>query len=73
MEKREKKFLQNFLDEIERISQNPFENSCDIKPLTNQKDHYRLRIGKYRFLYEVRKNEILVYVYDTDSRGSIYK
>lgn len=32
-----------------------------------------MRIGKYRFLYEVIDDIILVYFYDADSRGDIYK
>lgn len=58
---------------FEEISKNPFQNTCDIKPLVNEKNHYRLRIGKYRFAYEIREKEILVYVYNADSRGGIYK
>ena len=42
----------------------------DIQAKAN---HYRLRIGKYRFLYEVLESEILIYAYKADSRGDIYK
>ena len=45
----------------------------DIKPYIWYPNNYRLRIGKYRFLYEVIDDEILVYFYDADSRGDIYK
>lgn len=42
----------------------------DIQAKAN---HYHLRIGKYRFLYEVLESEILIYAYKADSRGDIYK
>jgi mRNA interferase RelE/StbE len=35
------------------------------------KDGYRLRIGKYRVLFDIKDHEIIVY--DIDLRGQIYK
>ena len=58
---------------LDKISQNPFDNELDIRPLVGYKNHYRLRISKYRILYEILKDEILIYAYDADSRGDIYK
>lgn len=45
----------------------------DVKPYTGYPNNYRLRIGKYRFLYEVIDDQVLVYFYDADSRGDIYR
>ena len=42
----------------------------DIKNL-NGKDGFRLRIGKYRILFDIVDNAMLVY--EIDSRGQIYK
>lgn len=62
------------VEKLEIIAQNPYDNPCDIAKLQGQKNHYRLRVGKYRVLYEVRDNQILViYAYKVDSRGDIYK
>lgn len=44
---------------LEQIAQNPFENNLDIKPLQGESHKYRLRIGKYRLLYEIIKSQIL--------------
>ena len=33
----------------------------DIKKLTNFTPEYRLRVGKYRVLFEVEENQIVVY------------
>lgn len=35
--------------------------------------NFRLREGDYRFLYEVLENEQVVWVYDADSRGQVYR
>ncbi|EAK0964481.1 type II toxin-antitoxin system RelE/ParE family toxin [Campylobacter upsaliensis] len=58
---------------FETIAQNPYEAKLDIKKLQGKANHYRLRISKYRFLYEVLESEILIYAYKADSRGDIYK
>lgn len=75
-----KKFLQKHhdlapkvIDALEQIAQNPYSNTQDTKRLQDAQNRYRLRIGKYRILYEIKEKEILLYAYDTDSRGGIYK
>ncbi|CAG9468180.1 type II toxin-antitoxin system RelE family toxin [Campylobacter upsaliensis] len=60
-------------ESFETIAQNPYEAKLDIKKLQGKANHYRLRISKYRFLYEVLESEILIYAYKADSRGDIYK
>lgn len=45
----------------------------DIKRLVNNKVLYRLRINKYRAIFKINENEIYIFVFDIDSRGSIYK
>lgn len=37
------------------------------------KNHFRLRIWKYRFLYEIIEDRILIYFYEAKSRGEVYK
>ena len=65
----QKKFIQSF----DSLSLNPYNSKQDIKPLQNKKGHFRLRIGKFRFLYELRKDILLIYCYKADSRGQVYK
>ena len=67
------KFRTKLFEIFDELSLDPFTNTLDIKPMTNQKSHYRLRVGKFRFLFTIIENEILVYVYKADSRGDIYK
>ncbi len=78
--KKVKKFLAKhqdiaviFYQKIYILHKNIYTKEIDIKPLTWKKNHYRMRIGKYRFAYEIIKNKILIYFYDSDTRGDIYK
>lgn len=58
---------------FEQLSQDPRSASLDTKTMINKKGHFRLRIGKYRFLYEIIDAELFIYVYKADSRGDVYK
>lgn len=78
--KKVEKFLDSHLDiktrtllAFKKISNSPYNNDTDSKKLKGTQNHYRLRIGKYRFLYEICDNEMLIYSYKSDSRGDIYK
>jgi len=44
----------------------------DVKCLQGRAGH-RLRIGKYRSIYEIRGERIEILVIDIGSRGGIYK
>lgn len=55
------------------LRQNPYRSDLDIKKLINTKNDYRLRIGKYRFLYTIFENRMLISMYKADTRGDIYK
>jgi len=57
--KREKKRI---LDNLKLLRDFGFTSKLDIKKLKGYKDSYRLRIGKYRILFELEKpNTIIVY------------
>lgn len=80
MNKEVRKFLHShrevsarFISALEQIAQNPFDNALDIKKLQGQSHKYRLRIGKYRLLYEIIDEQILIYAYKAQSRGDVYK
>ena len=73
LEKCDKNILRKFNQAVDILQQNPLNNSLDIKKLVWSTNHYRLRIWKYRFIYELRNNKLLIYFYKADSRGNIYK
>jgi mRNA interferase RelE/StbE len=43
----------------------------DIKPIIGERDTYRLRVGKYRILFTVIKDTVIIT--KIGSRGDIYK
>jgi len=45
----------------------------DVKRMQTKKELYRLRVGEYRFIYEIIHDEIIISVIDADNRGDIYK
>ncbi|MEI3614033.1 type II toxin-antitoxin system RelE family toxin [Pseudogracilibacillus sp. SO30301A] len=55
------------------LAENPYDTNLDIHRLAGYDDSFRLRIGKYRVLYKIMDNEIVIFVFDVDSRGDIYK
>lgn len=54
---------------IEGLTKNPPEG--DIKALQGKENELRLRIGKYRIIYQYENNNLVIL--DIDSRGDIYK
>jgi len=53
LEKSAPKFRIRVLEAFEELSSNPFSNAIDTKAMVNKKGHFRLRVGKYRFLYTI--------------------
>lgn len=67
------KIITHFYDALKILQQSPVFNILDISPLKWYKNKYRLRIWKYRFLYEIDNYEITIVFFDAGSRGDIYK
>lgn len=64
---------QRVLESLRLIALDPYNAPLDIKKLAGTSNRYRLRISKYRVLYEVRESEILIYAYRAEVRGDVYK
>ncbi|QFR38812.1 type II toxin-antitoxin system RelE/ParE family toxin [Candidatus Gracilibacteria bacterium 28_42_T64] len=67
------KLIELFKEKLIILSNNPYKNNLDIKALAGNEDKYRLRIGKYRFLYEIQEDIITISILSADSRGGVYK
>jgi len=67
---KDKKRIKKRLDKLE---QNPYptNSEIDIKKLQNRVG-FRLRIGNYRFIYDVEDDTLIIYMEDADNRGDIY-
>lgn len=66
--KEKSKFIEVFRDIA-----NGKEDRYDIKKLAGQIDFYRLRLGKYRAIYTIINDQLIIVVLDIGSRGDIYK
>ncbi len=73
LEKQTATFRGKCLQLFDVLSRDPMDKTLNIKPLSGLKNKYRLRVSKYRFLYEVRRTDVLIYIYKADSRGDVYK
>ncbi|NOZ91048.1 MAG: type II toxin-antitoxin system RelE/ParE family toxin [Epsilonproteobacteria bacterium] len=49
----------------------PTNEKADIKKLQGRIG-FRLRVGSYRFIYEVVDTELIIYMEEADNRGDIY-
>ena len=73
IEKQDKPTKQRFKKAFLDLAKNPYPNDdLKKKKLTNT-NKFRLRIGKYRFIYEVFEDRLLIFIEKADSRGDIYK
>ena len=45
----------------------------DIKSLKSHENMFRLRIGKYRAIFQILDDTLILYVISAGSRGDIYK
>jgi mRNA interferase RelE/StbE len=57
-----------FLEKVEIMIHDPYDKRLDIRKLNPPLHGYGLRVGKYRFLYDVIETKILIYFYKADSR-----
>ena len=61
-------------EKFDKLEINPYPSNSelDIKKLKNCEE-YRLRIGKYRFIYQIKNNVLIIIMEKADGRGDIYK
>lgn len=62
-----------FSEAISLLALDAYENNLDIKILEWLPNSYRLRIGKYRFLYEILDDVLVISFFDAGTRWAIYK
>ena len=56
---------------IDDLTMNPY--PIGSKKLKGTDNLYGYRVGKYRIIYEVFKNELVIYIIDIDHRKDVYK
>ncbi|MDI3474568.1 MAG: mRNA interferase RelE/StbE [Thermococcaceae archaeon] len=63
-----------FYELIEELKFNPVPSErFDIKKLKGRENTFRVRLGKYRTIYELEKDELLILVIKFGKRENIYK
>ena len=63
-------YLTKIVDKISLLSDNPRPDGC-TKLLSEEK--YRVRIGKYRILYEIKDDLKSVIIYKVSHRKNVYR
>ena len=74
IESRPKNETKIIIDKLEILKNNPYPTNpkIDIKKLKGVEE-FRLRIGKYRFIYQIKNNILVIVIEKAGSRGDIYK
>ena len=74
IEKQDKALKQRFKKAFLKLMENPYPSNeaLDVKKLKGSGE-YRLRIGKYRFIYQIKDDVLVVVMEKADSRGDVYK
>lgn len=58
---------------LRRLAIGPYVETNDCKPLASRFGEYRLRVEKYRVIYSIDDDILLISVIDIGSRGDVYK
>lgn len=63
----------NIAKALEKLCENPFRNDLNIKKLKGYKGVYRLRVDNYRLLYRVKKDVLIIFIFNANYRKDIYR
>lgn len=47
-------------------------SQLDIKIMQGYSDLYHLRIGQYRLIYQIKENELFIFIMTIGNRGDVY-
>jgi len=61
-----------FLAAFESLAADPERNDLDIKPMVGRAG-YRLRVGRWRALFRIEEDRMVVVILDVGPRGDVYK
>jgi mRNA interferase RelE/StbE len=66
-----KKTRQQIIGRIERLASEPRPPGCE--KLSGKLDRYRIRQGPYRILYEIKDQELFVFIVKVAHRRDVYR
>jgi mRNA interferase RelE/StbE len=59
-------------EKLQQLAADPFASHPNVTRLQNR-DEYRLRVGNWRVIYDIRKDEIVLLVIKIASRSEVYR
>jgi mRNA interferase RelE/StbE len=63
---------QRIREKIELLAVDPYAPNPNVRKLTGRLG-YRLRVGDWRIIYEIRKEELIILVLKIAPRGEVYR
>lgn len=57
---------------LDQIAKDPYTKRSNVTKLQNRSG-YRLRVGDWRVIYDIRTDELIILVLKVGSRGEIYR
>jgi mRNA interferase RelE/StbE len=67
----QKKTRRRVVEWIQELAENPRPHGCE--KLSGKHPRYRIRQGPFRILYEIKNDELVVYVVKVADRRDVYK
>lgn len=73
IKKLDKSVAQRIIIAVELLAEDPYQHP-QVKKMRGLHDNvYRLRVGKFRVIYEIMNNQLMIFVVRIGPRGDIYK
>jgi mRNA interferase RelE/StbE len=73
LQKQDRSIVKKIIDFFDEVKKDLNFKNYDVKKLKGFENSFRLRISKFRIIFTVENNELLIEVIKADSRGDIYK
>jgi mRNA interferase RelE/StbE len=73
LQKQDKKTVKSVIGFFDEIKKDLNFKNHNVKPLKGFNGFYRLRISKYRVVFEIKNDVLLINVIKAGSRGDVYK
>ena len=64
---------ENVLEAFQFLSQNPYSELFKIKKLKGVDSLYRIRIGDYRIVFEIKKQKLVILIIRIGHRKDVYE
>lgn len=63
----------NTREALTLLSQNPYSELLKVKKLKGADNLYRIRLGDYRIVYEIRNQQLIILVIKIGHRSEVYR